>query len=234
MRLLFALVALSLSGCASNHHAISLPPLISAAPTTPIPTAEAPLVHQADDRFTLLPPCGPGVPSPCRLRADDVPPPRLFEARPDPYYQRALPHCAYAGSAPCWLPDDPQHRIPSARPAMYAMPRALEPGYAEPRQPVRKALRAPETATPAKPKSPANSPPADAKPTMDDVAIIAALIRISRSSYRGPCGCPDDTDRAGKSCGRRSAHDRPGGAVVHCASGDITPAMIASYRAGRK
>jgi hypothetical protein len=59
------------------------------------------------------------------------------------------------------------------------------------------------------------------------------LIRTSRASYRSPCGCPFDTDRAGRSCGRRSAHERPGGAVVHCSPADVSPTMIASYRAAR-
>jgi hypothetical protein len=39
---------------------------------------------------------------------------------------------------------------------------------------------------------------------------------------KGTCACPDDTDKAGHRCGKRSAFCRPGGAEVQCfRSGDI-------------
>jgi hypothetical protein len=231
MRLMMALVALLLSGCASGQH---LPDgLVSAAPAAePAPA----LVHQAIEPFTTLPPCGPSVPSPCRLPPNDPPQRRIAETRPaaSPAFYHGprtrLPHCGDAGLSPCWLPDE----RPLQRPAMYYAPRTIEPRYSEPqRPPAQKAMLAPEPQHEQAKSKPQASPPADAKPSRDDAAVIAAIIRASRASYRGPCGCPFDTDRAGRSCGRRSAHDRPGGAVVHCSPADVSPTMIASYRAGR-
>jgi hypothetical protein len=38
----------------------------------------------------------------------------------------------------------------------------------------------------------------------------------------GPCACPDDKDKAGNKCGKRSAFCKPGGAEVTCyRAGDI-------------
>ena len=89
-------------------------------------------------------------------------------------------------------------------------------------------------------------PPGSAKPApkddrtkevLTDTAIVAALIAASIAAYRaggpGPCACPEDTDRAGHRCGKRSAHDRPGGWVVQCYATDINAAMIAAERAKR-
>lgn len=47
------------------------------------------------------------------------------------------------------------------------------------------------------------------------------MIRISISSYRGPCPCPYNVMRNGRSCGKRSAYSRPGGASPLCYPGDI-------------
>ncbi|MGE3064160.1 MAG: hypothetical protein AB7K67_01120 [Hyphomicrobiaceae bacterium] len=75
-------------------------------------------------------------------------------------------------------------------------------------------------------------PPAPAK--SNDAAIMAAIIAASIAAYRagakGPCACPDDVDRAGRRCGRRSAHSRAGGWTVLCSPSDVTPAMIADWR----
>lgn len=39
---------------------------------------------------------------------------------------------------------------------------------------------------------------------------------------KGPCACPDDKDKAGHKCGKRSAFCQPGGAEVQCfRAGDI-------------
>jgi hypothetical protein len=39
---------------------------------------------------------------------------------------------------------------------------------------------------------------------------------------KGPCACPDDMDKAGHKCGKRSAFCRPGGVDVQCfRTGDI-------------
>lgn len=39
---------------------------------------------------------------------------------------------------------------------------------------------------------------------------------------KGPCACPDDKDKVGHKCGKRSAFCQPGGADVQCyRAGDI-------------
>jgi hypothetical protein len=39
---------------------------------------------------------------------------------------------------------------------------------------------------------------------------------------KGPCACPDDKDKAGHKCGKRSAFCQPGGVDVQCfRAGDI-------------
>lgn len=74
-------------------------------------------------------------------------------------------------------------------------------------------------------------PSVSAPAPFDTTAIIAALIARSLATYPGNCACPYHTDRAGKSCGRRSAHSRGGGRAPLCYESDITPAMIANYKA---
>lgn len=86
---------------------------------------------------------------------------------------------------------------------------------------------------------PPNPPPAaegnKTKEVLTEAAIVAAIIAGSIAFYRanakGPCACPEDTDRAGRRCGRRSAHDKPGGYVVQCYPSDVTKEMIENYRA---
>ncbi|MFX3679914.1 MAG: SH3 domain-containing protein [Hyphomicrobiales bacterium] len=64
-----------------------------------------------------------------------------------------------------------------------------------------------------------------------DSEIVQILIRQSIARYSGSCPCPYNTDRGGRRCGGRSAHSRPGGASPLCFPGDVTPQMIARYRA---
>ncbi len=79
------------------------------------------------------------------------------------------------------------------------------------------------------------APGARRKPTvqapLDVIAIGAALIARSIASYPGSCPCPNNVDRGGRRCGGRSAHSRGGGRAPLCYQEDITPAMIANYRA---
>lgn len=79
------------------------------------------------------------------------------------------------------------------------------------------------------------APAARPKPTvpapLDTIAIGAALIARSIASYPGSCPCPHNVDRGGRRCGGRSAHSRGGGRAPLCYQEDITPAMIANYRA---
>lgn len=68
-------------------------------------------------------------------------------------------------------------------------------------------------------------------------AIAAAIVTASIAAYRagasGPCACPDDVDRGGRKCGRRSARDRAGGWTVYCYLSDV-PAALIKERAGLK
>jgi hypothetical protein len=65
---------------------------------------------------------------------------------------------------------------------------------------------------------------------MGEANIRQVLIEESISSYPGNCPCPYNTARNGSRCGRRSAYSRPGGASPLCYPGDVTDAMIRSYR----
>ena len=64
-----------------------------------------------------------------------------------------------------------------------------------------------------------------------DAWVRQHLVKESRMSYPGNCPCPYDTDRAGRSCGRRSAYSRPGGYAPLCYVSDVSAADVAAYRA---
>jgi hypothetical protein len=63
-----------------------------------------------------------------------------------------------------------------------------------------------------------------------DAQIKQRIISQSIASYSGSCPCPYNVDRAGRSCGRRSAYRRPGGAAPICYASDVTPAMVRAAR----
>jgi hypothetical protein len=65
---------------------------------------------------------------------------------------------------------------------------------------------------------------------MTDAQVKRAIIRASMASYPGACPCPYSVDRAGRSCGRRSAYSRAGGYAMICYASDVTPAMVVSWR----
>lgn len=65
-----------------------------------------------------------------------------------------------------------------------------------------------------------------------DAQIKQRLIRQSIAEYPGNCPCPYNTDRAGRSCGRRSAYSRPGGHAPLCYPSDVTPAILRAARGG--
>lgn len=50
---------------------------------------------------------------------------------------------------------------------------------------------------------------------------VAQAIKASRAAYRGKCACPYDRDKAGRSCGKRSAYTKTRGASVLCYPGDV-------------
>jgi uncharacterized protein YgiM (DUF1202 family) len=73
--------------------------------------------------------------------------------------------------------------------------------------------------------------PPSVGPTLATAAIAKLLIAESLASYPSSCPCPYNADRGGRSCGRRSAYTRPGGYAPLCFAKDITPEMVAAYRA---
>lgn len=66
-----------------------------------------------------------------------------------------------------------------------------------------------------------------------DDNIRDKIIQISTSSYSGSCPCPYFSDRAGRSCGRRSAYNRPGGSSPLCYRNDVTDEMVRAYKVNR-
>jgi hypothetical protein len=69
---------------------------------------------------------------------------------------------------------------------------------------------------------------------LSDAEVRQVLIKQSIANYRGSCPCPYNVDRAGRSCGRRSAYSKPGGASPLCYSQDITQKMVDEYRNSAK
>jgi len=69
-----------------------------------------------------------------------------------------------------------------------------------------------------------------AQARMSDTQVRQAMIRESLASYPGNCPCPYNADRAGHSCGRRSAYSRPGGYAPLCYPRDISKGQVESYR----
>lgn len=73
-------------------------------------------------------------------------------------------------------------------------------------------------------------PSAPVAPAIPVAEIARLIIARSIASYSGNCPCPYNYDRAGRLCGKRSAHSRPGGASPICFEADVTPEMIAGFR----
>ncbi len=67
-----------------------------------------------------------------------------------------------------------------------------------------------------------------------DAQVKQNIVRESIASYPGPCACPYNTDRAGRSCGRRSAYSRPGGYAPRCYPADVSAADVAAWRAAHR
>lgn len=70
-----------------------------------------------------------------------------------------------------------------------------------------------------------------AAPAYNRNDVIRAIISASLASYSGNCPCPENRDRAGRRCGKRSAYLRGGGAAPLCYPADVTDAMIQNYLA---
>lgn len=69
-----------------------------------------------------------------------------------------------------------------------------------------------------------------ASAAISDSDVGQAIIRESLASYPGPCPCPYNIMRNGRSCGNVSAYVRPGGYAPICYERDVTPGMIQRYR----
>ena len=63
-----------------------------------------------------------------------------------------------------------------------------------------------------------------------DAQIRQQIVRESIAAYPGSCPCPYSVDRAGRSCGARSAYSRPGGYAPRCYPGDVSAAEVAERR----
>ena len=64
---------------------------------------------------------------------------------------------------------------------------------------------------------------------VSDIDVWNMIIRDSIVSYRHVCPCPYSENRAGRSCGTRSAYSRVRGSVT-CFPNDISDAEVARYR----
>ena len=63
-----------------------------------------------------------------------------------------------------------------------------------------------------------------------DAQVKQRIVAASIAAYPGPCACPYNTDRAGRSCGRRSAYSRPGGYAPLCYPADVSAAEVEAWR----
>lgn len=78
-----------------------------------------------------------------------------------------------------------------------------------------------------------SEPPKAKKTTkrpLSDAQIKQLLIDESIAAYSGNCPCPYNTDRRGRSCGRRSAYSREGGEAPFCYAKDVSAEMVKAYR----
>jgi len=66
-----------------------------------------------------------------------------------------------------------------------------------------------------------------------DAQIREQLILQSIARYPGNCPCPYNVDRAGRSCGRRSAYSKQGGYAPLCFAADVSQEMVDAFRKAR-
>lgn len=89
-------------------------------------------------------------------------------------------------------------------------------------------------AAPAAPRAlSAQSPPTGTgqlfRCTIPIPTIKEQMIKESVDRYPGSCPCPYFSDRAGRSCGKRSAWSRPGGHSPLCYPNDISADMVREF-----
>jgi len=73
----------------------------------------------------------------------------------------------------------------------------------------------------------ANLPAAGSK---TDAQVRQILIDESIEAYPGNCPCPYNTMRNGRSCGKRSAWNKPGGYSPLCYADDVSDEQVAQWR----
>lgn len=90
----------------------------------------------------------------------------------------------------------------------------------------RKAL--PQSPLVTKPKT--TAPVKLVPPKINRSAVVSQIIAFSIQNYTGNCPCPYNTMRNGRSCGGRSAYNRPGGQSPLCFPQDVTEEMIRQWK----
>jgi hypothetical protein len=85
----------------------------------------------------------------------------------------------------------------------------------------------------SQPTSPVQSAPAVTGARFNRHEVVRAIIEESLAFYPGNCPCPYNRDRAGRSCGARSAYSKPGGRSPLYYERDVTDRMIQEYLARR-
>lgn len=104
---------------------------------------------------------------------------------------------------------------PTLEPDIAPSPKVIETSEPKPATaPVEpQPIPTPEVIETPKPEPPQNIPERTSKPASQPQANPDAPVRAAVS---GSCDCPYDTDRRGRSCGKRSAYSRPGGRSPVC------------------
>src|SRR5687767_4147757 len=65
---------------------------------------------------------------------------------------------------------------------------------------------------------------------LSDNQIRERIVAESLASYPGNCPCPYNVDRAGRSCGARSAWSKPGGRAPICYVREVSDEQVRRYR----
>ena len=65
---------------------------------------------------------------------------------------------------------------------------------------------------------------------LNEEQVKQSIIKESIAKYPGNCPCPYNSDRAGRSCGRRSAYSKPGGYAPLCYSNDVSKEMVQEWK----
>lgn len=75
---------------------------------------------------------------------------------------------------------------------------------------------------------------AEPKKQFSDDEVAKILIQQSIAEYPGPCACPYNTMKNGRSCGGRSAYSRKGGYAPLCYREDVSEVQIKQWRVNHK